>query len=462
MIAPIQKGGSFGGILDYHFQKVEQGSAEIIETNMLSNNEQHVNKMFTDTVGLKVNRKVKNPVLHVSINLPPGELLNKNQFASLSEEYMKGMGYENSPRITFMHDDTDHQHIHIVASRVDYEGNLISDSHERFKSQTLLRSLEEKYNLQVGTSKSDKVSQELDEKNMLKYQVSNALQKPHRITLPDHVQAAIDSSSKQLSDFQIKQLYSEIPNGMASYDKLKEELKQSNSIKLTDKQILSNHLADAYKSSESKREYLQKLEDQNIYYRELQGKIKYGLPNGKYFSEDKLAKRYQLQSVNLIGGNQDKKLTPYRKESLKNLIDYAVSQSSSIEDLTRELKELETDIKFASNKGGVYGVSFKYKHFNDQWYKGTDIHRDLSWNNLSKNFENKSSLNISSGEYKTTSNVEEDKFTKEESKDGFSESNSSMKAIKEGLSNLEKNLDGDDKEERVLRKRKKRNKGRSL
>lgn len=48
----------------------------------------------------------------------------------IAREYMRRMGITNTQYIVCRHTDREHQHLHIVANRVDNDGNTISDSND--------------------------------------------------------------------------------------------------------------------------------------------------------------------------------------------------------------------------------------------------------------------------------------------------------------------------------------------
>lgn len=70
---------------------------------------------------------IKEPVHKVSISLKPGEHLETHQWLKVGHSYLKAMGYADSPFLIVQHREKDQEHIHIVASRVDFNGKVVSD-----------------------------------------------------------------------------------------------------------------------------------------------------------------------------------------------------------------------------------------------------------------------------------------------------------------------------------------------
>lgn len=85
----------------------------------------------------ETNKRIKKPQFHVAISAKGKE----KSFAELTEfgkHYMEQMGYGNNPYLMYKHTDTENNHIHIVSSRVDVEGNKISDRFERVRTQKVI------------------------------------------------------------------------------------------------------------------------------------------------------------------------------------------------------------------------------------------------------------------------------------------------------------------------------------
>lgn len=147
MIAKQAKGADFFGVLKYNQNKVDKGEAVILDTNLSSESVVKQTKEFNIVRQQKPN--LSKAVYHVSLNLPyeDSNKLSDEKFANLARDYLEGMGFDENQYITYKHFDQDHSHIHIVANRVNFSGNVVSDSHDYKRSETLIRKLEQKYNL---------------------------------------------------------------------------------------------------------------------------------------------------------------------------------------------------------------------------------------------------------------------------------------------------------------------------
>lgn len=90
---------------------------------------------------------IKEPVWHAMISLDKGEHLTNEQWQQATDEYIEKMGFSNCPFVVVKHHDTEHEHVHIIASRVSYDRQLVSDSFDYPRSQVVARDLEARFNL---------------------------------------------------------------------------------------------------------------------------------------------------------------------------------------------------------------------------------------------------------------------------------------------------------------------------
>lgn len=106
---------------------------------------QHCTRSFEPY--LAANRRTEKPVIHISLNPHPDDVLTDEQLVAIGQEYMEKMGYGNQPSIIYRHEDIGRPHIHIVSLRIDEEGKKINDYKEWQRSTAACRELERKYHL---------------------------------------------------------------------------------------------------------------------------------------------------------------------------------------------------------------------------------------------------------------------------------------------------------------------------
>ena len=142
MIGKIKKGKSFAGLTKYILEKEE---AQLICTNLAGETPQDFYQQLSATRSL--NSRVKSPVSHISISFPPNEKPDKEQLQEIVEGTLAGMGFEKNLYFAASHDDCNHFHLHIAASRINIDGECISDWYDKRRLEKVLRNLETQFNL---------------------------------------------------------------------------------------------------------------------------------------------------------------------------------------------------------------------------------------------------------------------------------------------------------------------------
>lgn len=136
----------FGGV-DYNERKVNKGGAELLEIK---------NFGYVQDLGLvncanlrkylsrysSKNDRIKNAQLHVAFSCKGNEMSHE-QLVEFAHKWLDKMGYgqDGQPLLIYGHHDTDNNHIHIITSRVDPNGNKIDHNFERERSQKVIEEL---------------------------------------------------------------------------------------------------------------------------------------------------------------------------------------------------------------------------------------------------------------------------------------------------------------------------------
>jgi len=165
MIAKQIKGKDFYGVLAYNQKKVEQGEGHVIDCNITLDKTVAMTKEFNLVRQLRP--RLGKAVYHVSLNLAPQENLSDDEFNLLGLDYLVDMGFDDNQYIIYRHTDQEHQHIHIIANRVKFSGEVVSDSKDYERSEAVVRKLEKKYGLselvkRKAKNKSNLTKQEIE------------------------------------------------------------------------------------------------------------------------------------------------------------------------------------------------------------------------------------------------------------------------------------------------------------
>ena len=143
MIGKIIIGKSFRGCISYCLDKKE---AELLSSNLCYGNKKELINQFNEV--RRLNQNLSKPVQHITISLAKGEHLDKARLVSIAADCATDLGFEKNQYIVIAHHDTVHQHIHIVANRVSFDGKTVKDNHNFRKMAVYCRKMEEKHGLQ--------------------------------------------------------------------------------------------------------------------------------------------------------------------------------------------------------------------------------------------------------------------------------------------------------------------------
>lgn len=94
--------------------------------------------------------KLIKPVFHAMLSLRPGESLTPEQWRTSVRKYMADLGFDETNKyVAVMHQDKDHQHVHIVANRIELDEDfaMVKDSDERSKSMDSVSDIEDLFEL---------------------------------------------------------------------------------------------------------------------------------------------------------------------------------------------------------------------------------------------------------------------------------------------------------------------------
>ena len=167
MIGKITIGKSFRGCLLYclndkqqkqKYEPVMKDRSEILLFNRCYGNQKDLIRQFTEV--RQLNPKLSKPVLHVTLSLAPGEHLPKNKLMELCQDCSRDLGFENNQFVAIHHNDTSHQHVHIVVNRIGFDKRTVSDSQNYQKIAKYCRKMEMEYGLKQVLSPRQFLSKE--------------------------------------------------------------------------------------------------------------------------------------------------------------------------------------------------------------------------------------------------------------------------------------------------------------
>ncbi|MEA5596981.1 relaxase/mobilization nuclease domain-containing protein [Rivularia sp. UHCC 0363] len=126
-------------------------------------------------------------VAHRDIDHPKGEFhehLTDQQYAQIGSRYLQEMEFvgeeelASSLFIIARHEDKSHEHIHIIASRIRMDGEVVSDSWDWYRSEVAARKLEKEFGLQISPCSNERIASELVELGIEATVTDNMMRSP--------------------------------------------------------------------------------------------------------------------------------------------------------------------------------------------------------------------------------------------------------------------------------------------
>ena len=159
MIGKTSIGRSFKGCCAYNMAKVAQGQGEVLFSQGVREYDQA--GMVADFVRqAQMNPALSRSVWHTALSFSPQDEArlgtDPQLMQQVARDYLTGMGLAQSQYVVIEHRDTGHRHFHLIANRVDNQGQTVSDSHNYSRSEALLRQIEAKYQLTPMTEQAQR------------------------------------------------------------------------------------------------------------------------------------------------------------------------------------------------------------------------------------------------------------------------------------------------------------------
>ena len=147
MIATILPSSTTFHAVEYNERKVAKGQAVLLEMQNFGyvgavdgyTPEQQQQYLMDYSAR---NEHIRKAQFHVAISCR-GHEYSQEQLLDIAHRYLHEMGYddEGQPLLIYAHNDTDNNHLHIITSRVNPNGQKIEHNHERIRSQEAINKI---------------------------------------------------------------------------------------------------------------------------------------------------------------------------------------------------------------------------------------------------------------------------------------------------------------------------------
>jgi hypothetical protein len=149
MIASQKIGKSFMGALNYNLKKLyhiePKQRAELLETTFSSLDKEIIKREIKMVREQRPN--LNRYVYHTSLNFHKNDVLSNDKLLEIAHRYLQANGFTNNQYFIFRHHDAEHPHIHLLANRITFDGEVVSDSNNYKKSEAILREIEKQFGL---------------------------------------------------------------------------------------------------------------------------------------------------------------------------------------------------------------------------------------------------------------------------------------------------------------------------
>ena len=168
--------GSFAGIVNYandpkkHARIIthSEGVFTLNNSTMIDSLESHCG----------LNSRVKSPMAHLILSFSRQDTakLSDERMAGIAEDYLRRMGYEDTPFVVFRHFDKEHPHCHVIASRINNKGRAVKDSNERLRNIKVCKDMIREYGLYMASGKENVKEDRLRKMDAVRYHVMHCVQ----------------------------------------------------------------------------------------------------------------------------------------------------------------------------------------------------------------------------------------------------------------------------------------------
>jgi len=152
MKARVGRGRGAAGLMRYLMDEGQKATGlknpEIVGGTLTGTRAAQLTRELTAVRALRPD--VKRHLWHTSLALPPGEKLSAEKWDAIARDFMQEMQFpEDTAWTAIRHQDTDHDHIHIVACRISLSGSVWLGQWEVPKAIEATQALERRHGLTI-------------------------------------------------------------------------------------------------------------------------------------------------------------------------------------------------------------------------------------------------------------------------------------------------------------------------
>lgn len=195
----IKSGRSFKGCVEYCMRKKE--ATVLYAEGVRSVTTSQATADFN--MQRRLNPNLGQAVGHIALAFSPNDtpILTDARMVSIAQQYLERMRILDTQLLIVKHNDTKHQHLHIIYNRVNNQGNTISDSMLREKNVRITKALTLEQGLYMSSGKQQVNRQQLKGEDQIRYQIYDAVKTAAAIA------KSMDQLQRMLQEKGINMLY---------------------------------------------------------------------------------------------------------------------------------------------------------------------------------------------------------------------------------------------------------------
>lgn len=152
-------------VLDYHEDKVEHKAGECIwAENFIKDHAalSYEDKLYPFRLRASYNDRVQKKMFHTALLFGTSDDLSNQKMAAIGREYMREMGYGDEPYLIYRHRDAAREHLHLVSTNIDREGDVIGISkYDLLRSYAVTERLARKYGVEILEKPAESIQEAL-------------------------------------------------------------------------------------------------------------------------------------------------------------------------------------------------------------------------------------------------------------------------------------------------------------
>lgn len=211
MKAKVERGSGFRGVANYILDEGKDAKGdklpEIVGGTIAATDAKGMSREFAVTRRLRPD--IERPVWHCSLSLPPGDRLDSDRWDAVATDFMKEMGFPDDTLYTVVrHSDMEHDHVHIVASRVSMSGQVWHGKHEAFEAINATQRLEQRHGLTLTPGLGNPEDERTPRPKLTTQELSKAERtgvQPAKLVIFDAITRRLKAGKQTLTEF-IKRL----------------------------------------------------------------------------------------------------------------------------------------------------------------------------------------------------------------------------------------------------------------